>query len=119
MREADADVASANAALTQALAAAGFSSASEVKTAIRTPAQQSALESQVSTFDQQRAGIVNRLAELEPQVAGREVSAEALTDVEAPPHGRDGRVAGVEPAGGHAGERGGRGSRRRSRLARR
>ena len=83
VREADADVASANASLAQALAVAGFSRASAVKTALRTPAQQTALEAQVAAFDNQRAGIIARLAELEPQVAGREVSADALVEVDA------------------------------------
>ena len=36
----------------------------------------------MTRFDQQRAGVVHRLAELEPLVEGREVSAETLADAE-------------------------------------
>ena len=82
MTQADSDVASANTLLAQAMAAAGFAAAGEVKSAMRTSAQQVALESQVTAFDQQSASIASRLAEVEPQVAGREVSADALAEVE-------------------------------------
>ena len=82
MTQADSDVASASTLLAQAMAAAGFAAAAEVKSAMRTSAQQVALESQVTAFDQQSASIASRLAEVEPQVAGREVSAEALAEVE-------------------------------------
>ncbi len=74
--------ATASEALTKALAEAGFVGADEMKAAIRTPPQQAALNALVTRFDQQRAGVVHRLAELEPLVEGREVSAEALAQAE-------------------------------------
>jgi exonuclease SbcC len=69
-------------ALTKALGEAGFVSADEMKAAIRTLSRQAALDAQVTRFDQQHAGITDRLAELDPVVARHEVSAEALADAE-------------------------------------
>ena len=100
MAQADADVTTAQAQLAQALAEAGFAAsakrqapvpdhqapghrlADEVRAATRTPAQQTALHKIVAAYDDQRALVTHRLAELDPLVAGREVSAEALADAE-------------------------------------
>ncbi len=82
LSQATADVASTRELLATILAEAGFATADEVEAAMRTPSQQAALHTEVTRFDQQRAGIVHRLAELDPLVAGREVSAEALADAE-------------------------------------
>ena len=44
--------------------------------------QQNALETKVNTADEKRAGVQQRLADLEPQVAGREMSADRLGEIE-------------------------------------
>jgi exonuclease SbcC len=69
-------------ALTQALAGAGFDSADAATAAVRSAAQHRALETQVAAFDEKRAGVVQRLADLEPQLAGREMSSECLDEIE-------------------------------------
>ena len=69
-------------ALAEALTAASFTSADAAAEAVRTSEQQRALERAVSEFDQKRAGVLQRLADLEPQVSGREMSAEGLAEIE-------------------------------------
>lgn len=69
-------------ALMQALAEAGFATVDTATAAVRSPAQQGALDARVSKFDEKRGAVLQRLLELEPQVSGREVSAAALADAE-------------------------------------
>ena len=40
------------------------------------------MEARVAAFDEQRAGVLQRLADLEPQVAGKEMSADRLDEIE-------------------------------------
>jgi DNA repair protein SbcC/Rad50 len=69
-------------ALITALVNAGFTSVDAAVESIRSDGQQKALETRVNTFDEKRAGVQQRLAELEPQVAGREMSADRLNEIE-------------------------------------
>jgi exonuclease SbcC len=69
-------------AVAQALAESGFASADSATAAVRNPAQQRALDAQVTKFDDKRAAVLQRLVELEPQIAGREVSAAVLGEAE-------------------------------------
>jgi DNA repair protein SbcC/Rad50 len=66
----------------QALAHAGFASAAEATAATRDARQREALEERVSTFERKRAAILERLGDVERQIAGREVSAAALAEAE-------------------------------------
>ncbi|HEX5370483.1 MAG TPA: SMC family ATPase [Dehalococcoidia bacterium] len=70
------------ASLTQALAAAGFGDVESALAFVRSDDQQGVLQTKVAAFDTQRAGVLQRLAEIEPQVTGREISAEGLADIE-------------------------------------
>lgn len=70
------------ASLTQALTDAGFGDVSAAVASVRSDQQQSVLQTKVAAFDTQRAGVLQRLTEVEPQVAGREMSAEGLADIE-------------------------------------
>jgi exonuclease SbcC len=70
------------ASLTQALAAAGFADAAAAVASVRSDDQQSVLQTDVIAFDKQRAGVLQRLADVESQVAGKEMSAEVLADIE-------------------------------------
>lgn len=69
----------ARAALSEALAAGGFASADAVAAAVLTPQQQATIEAAVRQHDTDKAAAMRRLLVVEPQVAGREVSADALS----------------------------------------
>lgn len=69
-------------ALARALAEACFPTVDAAVACVRSDAQQKAIQSQVSAFDEKRAGVVQRLAELEPQVRGKEMSADKLVEIE-------------------------------------
>jgi DNA repair protein SbcC/Rad50 len=73
----------------QALADTGFLSAEDAAAAVRDDRQKQALEERVSTFERKRATVLERLGNLERDIAGREVSAAALAEAE-------GRYAQVE-----------------------
>lgn len=79
---ATAHVSETEGALTRALTEAGFLAVDAAIACVRSDVQQKAIGSQVSAFDEKRAGIVQRLADLEPQVAGKEMSAERLAEIE-------------------------------------
>jgi len=70
------------ASLTQALAAGGFGDVAAVIASVRSDDQQTVLETKVNAFDKQRAGVLQRLADVESQVAGKEMSADVLADIE-------------------------------------
>jgi DNA repair protein SbcC/Rad50 len=69
----------ARAVVDEALAEHGFISAEVAVKAARTSARISELDRQVREFEQLQASTRDRLADLEPQIAGREVDAAALT----------------------------------------
>jgi exonuclease SbcC len=69
-------------ALAGALAEAGFPTGDAAVACVRSDAQQKTIQSQVSAFDGKRAGVLQRLAELEPQVRGKEMSADNLAEIE-------------------------------------
>lgn len=69
-------------ALAQALSGAGFDSTGAAAAAVRSAAQQKALEAQVTAYDEQRAAVMPRLAELESQLCGREMAADKLAEIE-------------------------------------
>jgi exonuclease SbcC len=68
--------------LARALAEAGFPTVDAAVACVRSDAQQKTIQSQVSAFDEKRAGALQRLAELEPQVRGKEMSADKLAEIE-------------------------------------
>lgn len=70
------------ASLKDALAVASFGDIEEALSCVRSSDQQNALQAKVTAFDQERAGVIQQLADLESQVAGKEISAETLADVE-------------------------------------
>lgn len=70
------------ASLAQALAAAGFADAAAAVASVRSDDQQSVLTTEIIAFDKQRAGVLQRLTDVESQVAGKEMSAEVLADIE-------------------------------------
>lgn len=70
------------ASLTEALAAAGFGDVDSALVSVRSDDQQSALQTKVAAFDNERAGVLQRLADVESQVAGKEITSESLGDVE-------------------------------------
>ena len=70
------------ASLTQALAAAGFADVNAAVASVRSDDQQSVLQTNVTAFDKQRAGVLQRLVDVEFQVAGKEMSAEGLAEIE-------------------------------------
>jgi exonuclease SbcC len=82
LSEATAHVSAIEEALTAALTNAGFLTVDAAVESIRSDGQQKALEARVNTFDEKRAGVQQRLADLEPQVAGREMSADRLGEIE-------------------------------------
>ena len=82
LTQASAHHSSTQAALTQALTDAGFPNSDAAANALRSAAQQRALETQIAGFDEKRAGLVQRLADLEPQIAGKEISPELLQEAE-------------------------------------
>lgn len=82
LSEAAAHASAMEEALTGALANMGFASADAAAESVRSDAQQKALETKVNAFDEKRAGVQQRLADLEPQVAGREMSADRLGEIE-------------------------------------
>jgi exonuclease SbcC len=82
LSEATAQVSGLEEALTTALVNADFATVDAAVESVRSDAQQKALETMVNTFDEKRAGVLQRLADLEPQVAGREMSADRLGEVE-------------------------------------
>ena len=82
LTQASAHHSSTQAALTQSLTDAGFPNSDAAANALRSAAQQRALETQITGFDEKRAGLVQRLADLEPQIAGKEMSAELLQEAE-------------------------------------
>jgi DNA repair protein SbcC/Rad50 len=67
----------------EALAHTGFSSAADAAAAVRDPARKQALDQTVSAFEQKRAAVLERLGDLEREIAGHEVSAAALAEAEA------------------------------------
>lgn len=69
-------------ALTRALAEAGFPTPDAAVACVRSDGRQKAIQSEVSEYDEKRAGVVRRLADLEPQVAGKEISTERLAEIE-------------------------------------
>ncbi len=81
--QARAAAADADVALSEALAGSGFSAVQEARAAVRSAAQQAALDQAVRQHETEQGVVTRRLLLLEPQVAGREVSAEALAVAEA------------------------------------
>lgn len=79
---AELELTAARGAVDAALAEHGFAAAANAMKAVRTAAQIAALDRQVREFDQLQASTRDRLAELEPQIAGLEVDAAALTIAE-------------------------------------
>lgn len=73
---------STQAALTQALTDAGFDNSDAAAKALRSVPQERALEAQIAGFDEKRAGLIRRLADLEPEIAGKEISPELLQEEE-------------------------------------
>lgn len=69
-------------ALARALAEAAFPTVDAAVACVRSDSQQKTIQSQVSAFDEKRAGVLQRLAELEPQVRGKEMSADRLAEIE-------------------------------------
>ncbi len=69
--------------LDRVIADAGFGSVGEVREAVRDSARQAAIEAEVAGHERRQAAVLHRLLELEPRVAGREVSVEALEAEEA------------------------------------
>lgn len=74
LADADAHLGSTREAVRQALDAAGFASEEAAAAAVRTPGQQRALDVQVTDYDRKLAAVLQRLADLEPQIARRAVS---------------------------------------------
>jgi exonuclease SbcC len=68
--------------LSQALTDAGFATLDAVVESVRSDTQQTALQSKVTAFEQKYAGILQGLGDLEPQVAGKEMSSERLDEIE-------------------------------------
>lgn len=69
-------------ALTRALVEAGFTTVDAAVACVRSDVQQKTIQSQVSAFDAKRAGVQQRLAILEPQVVGNEMSLDRLSEIE-------------------------------------
>lgn len=82
LTQASAHHSSTQAALAQSLTDAGFNNGDAAAKALRSVAQQRDLETQIAGFHEKRAGLVQRLANLEPQIAGQEISAELLQEAE-------------------------------------
>jgi exonuclease SbcC len=82
LSEATVHVSAMEEALTAALTNAGFTRVDAAVESVRSDGQQKALETKVNTFEEKRAGVQQRLADLEPQVAGREMSADRLGEIE-------------------------------------
>jgi exonuclease SbcC len=76
------DASTVEASLTQALATAGFGDVDSALASVRSDDQQSMIQVKVAAFDKQRAGVLQRLADVESQVAGKEMSAEDLANIE-------------------------------------
>jgi exonuclease SbcC len=68
--------------LTQALTDAGFAGVDAAIACVRSDNQQNALQAKVAAFEKQRAGVLQRLADLEPQMASKAMSAERLDEIE-------------------------------------
>ena len=79
---AEVELAAARTVVDAALAEQHFPSVDIAMKATRTAAQIAALDMQVREFEQLQASTHDRLAELKPQIAGREVDAGSLTSAE-------------------------------------
>ena len=90
---------STQAALTQALTDAGFDNSDAAAKALRSVPQERALEAQIAGFDEKRAGLIRRLADLEPQIAGKEISPELLQEEERRSKAAIEAVPGGRPSG--------------------
>lgn len=80
---AEAAAASERRTLDAALQEAGFGDVGGVRTAVRTPQQQTALNDTVRRHESDVMAVTSRLREIEPGIAGREVSADVLAAAEA------------------------------------
>ena len=83
LADAEAQAIGTGAALAHALGEAGFATADAATAAVRSQPAQAGLEARIGAFDEKRAAVLQRLADLEPQIAGQELSAEAVAAVEA------------------------------------
>lgn len=70
-------------ALTAALRESGFEDVAAAKAAVRTASQQTTLDADVRRHESEHAAVMVRLLEIEPRIANREVSAEAMAAAEA------------------------------------
>jgi DNA repair protein SbcC/Rad50 len=82
LSDATAHASATEVSLTQALTDAGFTGVDAVVASVRSEGQQKTLQARVAEFDEQCAGVLQRLADLEPQVAGKEMSADRLDEIE-------------------------------------
>src|SRR5690606_238960 len=83
LAQAQTEAAAARAALDEALRLAGVAGDEEARAAIRPPARQHELDEQIREYEQARAGVMRRLLEIEPAIAGREVDAGVLASADA------------------------------------
>ena len=72
----------ASEALTRELTDNGFATGAQALAAVRDVATQQALDTQTRSFESERSAALGRLADLEPQISGREVSADELAAAE-------------------------------------
>ena len=83
VEQAEASAVAARSTLDAAVRQAGFAHVGAVESAVRTSAQQAALDDAVRRHESEHAAVMTRLLEVEPRIADREVSAEALAAAEA------------------------------------